>query len=117
MFFVTVPGDADHIWGDLSNGWSERRWDRRLALFLAGKRGRLDFECKPAGRAFCCEVWELRGNKKSTALVRTSYTHFLIRLIAVSLSNTLRVTRALVLALLNADAKVCRCPPRDLLQV
>ena len=34
-----------------------------------------------------CEVWELQGNKKSAALVRTIYTHFLRKLIAVRKSS------------------------------
>lgn len=35
----------------------------------------------------CCDVWELQGNKKSAALVRTIYTHFLRRLIAIRKSS------------------------------
>jgi hypothetical protein len=37
--------------------------------------------------AIYCEVWELQGNKKSAALVRTIYTHFLRKLIAVRKSS------------------------------
>jgi hypothetical protein len=37
--------------------------------------------------SICCEVWELQGNKKSAALVRTIYTHLLRRLIAVRKSS------------------------------
>ena len=37
--------------------------------------------------SICCEAWELQGNKKSAALVRTIYTHFLRRLIAMRKSS------------------------------
>ena len=37
--------------------------------------------------SICCEVWELQGNKKSAALVRTIYTHLLRKLIAVRKSS------------------------------
>jgi hypothetical protein len=37
--------------------------------------------------SICCEVWELQGNKRSAALVRTIYTHFLRKLIAIRKSS------------------------------
>ncbi len=43
--------------------------------------------------SICCEVWELQGNKKSAALVRTIYTHFLRQLIAVRKSSVAHEAR------------------------
>jgi hypothetical protein len=37
--------------------------------------------------SICCEVWELRGHKKSAALVRTIHTHLLRKLIAARKSS------------------------------